>query len=401
MLPYFFRHYDPFVDKYFVFDNGSTDRSIAILQEHGSVEISHFDVHGDSFVEEERRLGDTIWRGSQADWVIVTDIDEHIYHPDLPAYLNRCRRQGVTAIQSIGFEMVSDRFPVRNRRLVDFITRGTRSVGHDRLCIFDPRAITSTNYSPGRHEASPQGRVLWPEYPEVLLLHYKQLGIEYLVARSAELRRGLRKRDLEQGWGYHYSWDAAKIAENWRELKEGSGPVPGLGSLKHLKPEKYCLEERTIRNSGLVDSEWYLATYPDIQDAQADPVLHYCAWGWKEGRNPNFYFDAEWYREHYPQLCSPDRNPLYDYFVRGEKKNASPSSRFDTGWYRASFNISKDESPLRHYLLHRKECTVSPLPDFDPVLYCQSRRKSRASVVDPFEEYERRKRTKRRKNSDE
>src|ERR1700733_7363954 len=92
MLPFFFRHYDKIVDKYFIYDNGSTDGSIAMLEKHGRVEISHFE-SGDSFVEEERRLGDTMWRDSDADWVIITDIDEHIYHPDLTGYLKRCRDQ--------------------------------------------------------------------------------------------------------------------------------------------------------------------------------------------------------------------------------------------------------------------------------------------------------------------
>ena len=122
MLPFFFRHYDDLVDKYFVYDNGSTDGSLTLLQNHGRVEVSHFEVDGDSFCEVERRLGDTIWQNSDADWVIVTDIDEHIYHPNLTAYLQRCTGEGITAIQSIGYEMVSDHFPAENKLLVDAVT---------------------------------------------------------------------------------------------------------------------------------------------------------------------------------------------------------------------------------------------------------------------------------------
>jgi len=387
MLPYFFRHYDAIVEKYFIYDNGSTDGSLAMLQAHGNVEIFHFDVHGDSFVEEERRLGDTIWQGSDADWVIVTDIDEHIYHPNLPRYLARCQKQGITAIQSIGYEMIADHFPMKNGLLTELVTSGIRSTGHDRLCIFNPRAITRTNYSPGRHEASPEGAVRWPAYPEVLLLHFKQLGIEYLVNRSAELRRGLRPRDLEEGWGFHYTWDAARIAENWRELNESSATVPGLGSLKHIKPSQYCAEERIIRRSGMVETDWYLATYPDVMEAGAEPVLHFCAHGWKEGRNPNFYFDTEWYRQTYPQFCTPGRNPLFEFLVSGEKQNAWPSPHFDTGWYRAEHKLSRGVSPLHHYLSRRRRRRVSPLPDFDLRAYCKSNRRILPTGCDPFEEF--------------
>jgi hypothetical protein len=387
MLPYFFRHYDAWVERYFIYDNGSTDDSLAMLRAHGNVEIFHFDVQGDSFVEEERRMGDTIWRGSEADWVIVTDIDEHIYHPNLARYLSRCQKRGVTAIQSIGYEMVADKFPTEDGLLVDLVTNGVRSMGHDRLCIFNPRAITNTNYSAGRHEAEPEGTVQWPAHPEVLLLHFKQLGVEYLVNRSAELRRGLRPRDIEEGWGFHYAWDAEKIADNWRELNESSAAVPGLGPLKHIKPTQYSAEERLIRRSGLVDDTWYLSAYPDVEEAGVEPVEHYCAYGWREGRNPNFYFETEWYRQTYPQFCTPGRNPVYDFLVNGEKQDAWPSPHFDTGWYRIEHKLSPVQSPLRHYLSRRRRRRLSPIPDFDPRAFCKSNRDSLPAGCDPFEEY--------------
>jgi hypothetical protein len=244
MLPFFFRHYDDLVDKYCVFDNGSTDDSLPLLESHPKVEVTHFDVLGDSFVEEERRLGDTIWRNSAADWVIVTDIDEHIYHPQLTKYLRRCTDEGITAIQSVGYEMISDRFPTGSEPLVEQVTIGTRSAGLDRLCIFNPKAITETNFTAGRHEAKPTGRVVWPASFEVLLLHYKQLGVNYPIARSAELRQGLRPKDLAQSWGVHYTWSPAEITTRWEEIRALAGPVPGLGELKHIEPARYFEDGR-------------------------------------------------------------------------------------------------------------------------------------------------------------
>src|ERR1700674_2634594 len=110
MLPHFFRHYDPIVDRDFIFDNGSTDDSLDILDAHDRVTVRHFDVTGDSFVDVERRMSDTVWRQSRgmAEWVIVIDIDEFIYHPDLKAYLQRCALSGITTLRGIGYEMVSD-----------------------------------------------------------------------------------------------------------------------------------------------------------------------------------------------------------------------------------------------------------------------------------------------------
>ena len=387
MLPFFFRHYDPFVDRYFILDNGSTDNSLSLLRQHGRVEISHFDVTGDSFVDEERRLGDTMWKGSKADWVIVTDIDEHIYHPELLHYLGRCKEQGVTAIESIGYEMVSDRFPAGGRPLVDLVTHGARSTGHDRLCIFDPQAIDETNYTPGRHEASPKGRVVWPAYPEILLLHFKQLGPEYPILRSAELLKGLKARDLEKGWGTHYAWSGAEIRRNWQKLKSMSGPVPGLGALKHVKPANYAIQERLIENSGLVDSEWYLREYPDIAANGFEALPHFCIHGWKEGRKPNFYFDPFWYSGRYPEFVKTGRNPLFDYITAGEKADAWPSANFNTPWYRQTYGLSHDDSPLCHYLQNRKKARISPLPEFDSAKYCNEHPETLEAGDDPFECY--------------
>jgi Glycosyl transferase family 2 len=392
MLPFFFRHYDRFVDRYFVYDNGSTDQSIPILKKHRRVELSHFDVTGDSFIDEERRLGDTIWKGSDADWVIVTDIDEHIHHPEILEYLRRCKERGVTAIQTIGYEMISEVFPRdtpgREQRLLnDLVTVGARSEGHDRLCIFDPRAITETNFNPGRHKASPQGRVVWPKYSEILLLHFKQLGVDYAAVRSAELKQGLRPRDVEQGWGFQYSWSTAEIRANWENLKALSGPVPGLGSLKHVQPVDYCREERCIRLSGLLDQEWYLANYPDVESSGGDPLLHFCIHGWKEGRKPNFYFDPEWYCLNYPNLSEEGRNPLFDYVAQGEEADAWPSPYFNTPWYRQKHGLSRSDSPLRHYLLTRKSGNLTPIPGFDVAAYCQSHPEILAAGEDPFESY--------------
>jgi hypothetical protein len=387
MLPFFFMHFDQFVDKYFIYDNGSTDDSLKMLKEHGDVEIVHFDVEGDSFVDEERRLGDTMWQGSDADWVIVTDIDELAYRPDMLGYLQSCREKGVTAIQTIGYEMVSDDFPAQDRPLTDTVTLGVRSTGRDRLCIFDPKKITETNYSPGRHEADPKGLVVWPEYPEVLLLHFKQLGPKYAIARSAELKKGLKPGDIKNGWGFHYRWSAAKIRKIWKQLKEESLPVPGLGTLKHLDPAQYGEQERVVRFSGLVDERWYLKKYPDIEDGNVDPLMHFCVHGWREGRKPNFYFDARWFRAKYPHLSTEGSNPLFDFITKGERENAWPSSHFNTPWYRTEHNLSPGESPLRHYLLHRRSTPLSPNPAFRAADYCLKHPEVLSAENDPYEVY--------------
>jgi hypothetical protein len=388
LLPHFLRHYDSLVERFVVYDNGSTDESLSLLESYPKVSVRHFDVSGDSFVEEERRLSDAMWRESQgeADWVIVVDIDELIFHPDLPGLLERCTKAGITALRGVGYEMVAEAFPDTDPPITESVTMGTRSAGHDKLCLFDPDALTHTGFGPGRHTAAPRGNVTQPERSEILLLHYKQLGVDYPIRRSAELRQGLREGDIEQGWGRQYLWSAAEIAGRWAQLRAAAATVPGLGSLRHVEPPYYD-EEYVVRESGLFDTAWYLETYPDIAAAGANALSHFCIHGWREGRKPNFYFDTAGYLAHHPRVQAAGQNALIHYLCEGEREGAQPSAHFDPGWYREHYGIGAADSPLRHYLRHRASGLVSPLPDFDVDEYCQHRPPLAGAPRDPYEEY--------------
>ena len=208
IIPYFLRHYADLVDRFFIFDNHSTDGSVARLSGDPRVRLFQFDVTGDSFVEAERRLSDVMWKSSRgaADWVVVVDMDEHIHHPDLRAHLAMCRRDGITAIQATGYEMIADAFPPADTVLSEAVTTGFRyAESLDKLCLFDPNAIEESHFRAGRHSAAPSGRIVWDETRSVKLLHYKQLGLDYFIKRTGELRTGLRKGDLRNGWGAHYA----------------------------------------------------------------------------------------------------------------------------------------------------------------------------------------------------
>ena len=113
MLPFFFRHYDAIVDRYFIFDNGSIDGSLEILGSHRKVTLEHFTVEGPSFVFAAQKFYNQCWKASrsQADWAIVCNIDEHLYHRDLREYLRECRRNNYTLIIPEGYQMISEEFP--------------------------------------------------------------------------------------------------------------------------------------------------------------------------------------------------------------------------------------------------------------------------------------------------
>jgi hypothetical protein len=218
MLRFFFMHYDDIVDKYIVFDDGSTDSTLDILKNHPKVEIRALPrVKQDSYVLAAQNLHNSCWKESRhrADWIIITAIDELLYHPDLKAYIRNCEKKGITIIPALGYQMISETLPDPGQKITDSIKKGAPDNAMSKLILFKPGAIKETNYEVGRHKARPTGKVKYPESDELLNLHYKYLSFEYTVQRHQELdnKRGLL--DKEKGWGIHYQWSRDELKNKW------------------------------------------------------------------------------------------------------------------------------------------------------------------------------------------
>lgn len=208
VLGFFFRHYDPWVERYVVFDDGSTDGTLDLLAQHGRVEVRRFErVVPDSFVASAQKLHDSAWKESrgQADWVVITAIDEHLYHPRLSDYLRRCRTAGVNLIPALGYEMIAVDFPPADALLCRTVTQGVPSGDMNKLSLFNPDEVRESRFGTGRHLARPAGELVFPARDELLLLHYKSLGMDYLQRRQTMLAAGLGARDTRSGWGVQYS----------------------------------------------------------------------------------------------------------------------------------------------------------------------------------------------------
>jgi Glycosyl transferase family 2 len=219
MLPFFFLHYDKFVRRYIIYDDASTDDSHEILRRHPKVELRPMPPYSDpeSRITSALTLQETCWKESRgiADWVIITDIDEHLYHPNMHDYLAQCRAQGVTIIPGLGYQMLSERFPADKTLLCQSLTRGACDSVYSKLNIFSPNEIDSVDYAPGRHSAAPTGRVVVPARDELLLLHYHYLGFERVRERYARFLTRQRKNDMAMGWGSQYSWSSQQLSEAW------------------------------------------------------------------------------------------------------------------------------------------------------------------------------------------
>src|SRR3569623_579540 len=83
--------------------------------------------------------------------------------------------------------------------------------------------------------------------------------------------------------------------------------------------------------STALDGAFYRAANPDLADSGLDPVGHYAASGWREGRDPAPWFSTKAYVEAYPEVVRAGWNPLHHYLILGrrEGRDVARSARAD------------------------------------------------------------------------
>lgn len=222
MLDFFFRHYDGLVSRYFLYDDGSDDGTLEYLARRPDVEVlPKVTRNPESYILESHSVYEEGWKRSrgEADWVILVDLDEHIHHPDLRAYLEQQMAAGVTAIPALGFQMISREFPPADARLIDTLHHGAPWRQMSKLAIIRPDQIQETCFSVGRHTAAPLGNLRYPDRDELLLAHYKYLGLEQTARRHATALARRRSLDRAKNWGHRYAFNAAELATDFADFE--------------------------------------------------------------------------------------------------------------------------------------------------------------------------------------
>ncbi|PZR74996.1 MAG: glycosyltransferase family 2 protein [Chthoniobacterales bacterium] len=240
IIPFFLRHYEPLVDRIIIYDDHSTDRSVELLRASPKVEVRPLQREAESYLDAHLALFETCWRESRgrADWVCFVDLDEFLFHPDWHCYLDAQKEAGVTIIQALGYDMVSETFPPAGATLATSLTRGRRDLHLDKTGLFALDAIEQINHSVGRHRCSPVGRLVLPARYSMQLRHYKTLGLEYLLARTHALATRLTGDDLTRGWSAHYLRDDDSIRAQFQEQLSQARPVPPPSVTKPNKNPK-------------------------------------------------------------------------------------------------------------------------------------------------------------------
>ena len=142
-------------------------------------------------------------------------------------------------------------------------------------------------------------------------------------------------------------------------------------------------ERRLVAASGLFDESYYLINGADVMAAGAEPIRHFCDYGWRENRRPNLFFDPDWYQSRY-LAAHAAMNPLVHYIKEGERTGCRPIPFFEPAWYKTAYRLKRNVSPLAHYLAHRRAQRVAPNPLFDLAFYLERHRDEIGPNRDPF-----------------
>jgi hypothetical protein len=207
LVPYVMRNYEGWADV-IAYAGYSTDGTEQLLEKMGA-KVVFLETHNEANDQIFMDMKNNCWKGSRADWVIVTDFDELVYHKiSVPGYLSNTR---ATLIRPLHYEMYSDSFPVGDGKITDYVKDG--AIGSFKFNTFRPSEIKEMNFGAGCHHANPIGNIIiddWnPNAPNHLSiddnamfnLHYRNLGKDYVYKRNEHTATRLAQINKDRGWG--------------------------------------------------------------------------------------------------------------------------------------------------------------------------------------------------------
>jgi glycosyltransferase involved in cell wall biosynthesis len=207
------RHYTQFADV-ILLEGHSTDRTVEIGQSFGA-KIMKVDTHDQVNDAIYLQVKNNAWKGSKADWVIICDTDEFIYHPNIVEYLKNTTS---TIFRPRLFNMYSEFFPSGDGQIYDEVKFGVDGGG--KTNIFRPDQITEINYLPGCHNARPEGNVILNLNSELITMHFKNLSREYVIERNKYLFNRLSDVNKLYKWGWHVGKGEEAVNKDFDDVQE-------------------------------------------------------------------------------------------------------------------------------------------------------------------------------------
>ena len=195
VLPFFIKWYrDRFPNcKIVVYDNYSTDNTVKIALEN-NCEVIPYDTNNQLSDSKYLEIKNNCWKNAETDWVLIADCDE-LLDIKLEDLNTNC-----TLFKAKGYNMCN----VEELSNVLDIKHGIEAEQYDKVLCFNKRYIKEINYSPGCHNCSPLGDVLY-SYKTPKLLHMKFINEDYMVDRYKMFKNRMSEENIKKGWGVQYT----------------------------------------------------------------------------------------------------------------------------------------------------------------------------------------------------
>lgn len=200
LMPFFMRHYKQFSNQITVFDNESTDKTAEMAKAEGAVVVP-FSTN-DTFMDSANiKIKNEEYKKSRgiADWVIVVDTDEFVYHPNFVQLLEEYKTEGITLPKIRGYDMIGDDYPKNGGQIYNTINQGVCQGFYSKRAIFNP--LININYEVGAHRCSPRGNVVESKNFDLKLLHYRLLCKDFFVKKMESRMERFSEENRKRGWG--------------------------------------------------------------------------------------------------------------------------------------------------------------------------------------------------------
>jgi hypothetical protein len=206
IIPYFMRHYSQYGQVH-LFESHSTDGSRELAESLGAVIIpvdTGNEVRDDIFTN----IKNNCWKQSKADWVIICDMDEFVYHPNFIEYLETVPE---TIIEPRTFEMIIDVYPTAEGQIYEEVQYGFETT--TKMFLFRPQSLKEIAYTAGAHTAQPEGTVYINRTSEIVCMHMRHLSLNHIVQRNAYLSHRMSEVNKKNGWGWHTGMSEKAVSE--------------------------------------------------------------------------------------------------------------------------------------------------------------------------------------------
>jgi len=204
ILPWVLDYHSRFFDQIFVYDNMSYDNSDIIYKKYPKVTVIKFDSKNKFNNQIITKIKNSAYQQSRgiADWVVVSDCDELLYHENLLDKLQEYMEQQVTLPLIDGRGLVSETTPIYDgtKLLTDIVKIGTSYTISDycKSIVFNPHL--KIRYTLGAHTHTCKGAKISNDR-ELKLLHYRIYDKEYITNRFKLLSTRIIQEEIKRGIG--------------------------------------------------------------------------------------------------------------------------------------------------------------------------------------------------------